>query len=478
MKALNSHHNESGQILLILTVGIVALLGMVALAVDGGMIYADRRIDQNAADASSFAGAGAAALELDNSNYDTNKFDCTGAFLTTKAPNPSHGLYDTIIAARNSALLQASSNNFAITYPLENQHGLDIMCVSSGKANYLEIRTVISSTVQTAFAHLFYKGEVRNTVEAVARVNVAAGIGGGGVLTHLNTDCSNPLVFGMTNDKKPAYIDGASSNGCIFRKGSQNTVFSPVEDPNQRIPIYYANNCVNFDDPGCPADGEWTADFEKFDEPVEKYYLEELITGQENMTRVKVKEFWNDICGTTYISKKNFKPGEVMSPGRYETVAIQSGSGSNPVVMQSGLYCVESNFSVNWDLQSHGDGVTIIFIEDPTNTNKQGNITIQAGVKVILTPRRTGDPRFNNLLMYFQKYNTSTNRLAGNSDTYFEGTIWAPDGSVKFSGTGNETSSDVQIIADQIEIMGAQTLNLKYDKDKTWTAPTTVSLVK
>jgi uncharacterized membrane protein len=56
MKPSNTHHSESGQILLILTVGIVALLGFLALAVDGGMIYADRRFDQNAADASSFAG--------------------------------------------------------------------------------------------------------------------------------------------------------------------------------------------------------------------------------------------------------------------------------------------------------------------------------------------------------------------------------------------------------------------------------------
>ena len=55
---------ESGQILVILTVGIVMLLGFAALAIDGGMYYSDRRYDQNAADNAALAGAGAAGQIL------------------------------------------------------------------------------------------------------------------------------------------------------------------------------------------------------------------------------------------------------------------------------------------------------------------------------------------------------------------------------------------------------------------------------
>jgi hypothetical protein len=469
MKALNAHRHEKGQILLILTVGIVALLGMVALAVDGGMIYADRRFDQNAADASALAGAGAAAQHLEAENFDSNKFDCSGAFLASKEPNPSHDLHGTIIAARNAALLQAASNNFSISYPLANQHGLDIVCVSSGKTRYLEVRTVISTTVQTAFAHLFYKGEVRNTVEAVARVNVAAGIGGGGVLTHLNTDCDSPLLFAAnSNNVAQVFVDGASSNGCI-RKNGDPIIYSPVQDPTKRIPIKYLDTCKKFlqgNKDGCPANGEWHANFAKIAEPVQKYYLEELRTGINNMTKAQVKQHWDGICGPK-ITKKGFKDGEVMSPGTYESVSI-TGNGK-PVIMQSGLYCVESDFHINASLKSEDGGVTIIMLEN-------GKFTITGNPLINLKPTQTGD--FANLLLYAQKYNTKPMQFGGSPESTFEGTIWAPDGQVVFNGTGNTDSFDIQIIADQISLYGNSSMNLRYAKDKVWTAPSTVSFIK
>jgi uncharacterized membrane protein len=57
--AMNTiHQNEKGQVLVILTVGIVVLLGFAALAIDGGMLYSDRRHDQNVADNAALAGGG------------------------------------------------------------------------------------------------------------------------------------------------------------------------------------------------------------------------------------------------------------------------------------------------------------------------------------------------------------------------------------------------------------------------------------
>ncbi len=58
--------SERGQILIVLTLALVALLGFTALAVDGGMVYSDRRYAQSAADASALAGAGAAAQTMEN----------------------------------------------------------------------------------------------------------------------------------------------------------------------------------------------------------------------------------------------------------------------------------------------------------------------------------------------------------------------------------------------------------------------------
>ena len=50
--------SERGQILVLLVLAMIGMLGLTALAVDGGMVYADRRYMQSAADAATLAGAG------------------------------------------------------------------------------------------------------------------------------------------------------------------------------------------------------------------------------------------------------------------------------------------------------------------------------------------------------------------------------------------------------------------------------------
>ena len=53
----NSAKHESGQVLVLVVLGIVALIGITALVVDGGNIFLDRREAQNAADSAALASA-------------------------------------------------------------------------------------------------------------------------------------------------------------------------------------------------------------------------------------------------------------------------------------------------------------------------------------------------------------------------------------------------------------------------------------
>jgi uncharacterized membrane protein len=53
--------SEKGQALIFLALGMVVFLGFVALAIDGGMLFSDRRHAQNASDASALSGGGQAA---------------------------------------------------------------------------------------------------------------------------------------------------------------------------------------------------------------------------------------------------------------------------------------------------------------------------------------------------------------------------------------------------------------------------------
>jgi len=62
---------------------LVALLAITALAIDGGVIYSDRRYSQSAADASSLAGGGVAASTMDDLGVIYTEFTCTNSGVAT-----------------------------------------------------------------------------------------------------------------------------------------------------------------------------------------------------------------------------------------------------------------------------------------------------------------------------------------------------------------------------------------------------------
>ena len=68
--------SERGQALVLIVLAMIVLLGFTALAVDGSMVYSDRRYVQNAADASSLAGGGAAARILEKSTVTYGNWPC------------------------------------------------------------------------------------------------------------------------------------------------------------------------------------------------------------------------------------------------------------------------------------------------------------------------------------------------------------------------------------------------------------------
>ena len=70
--------SERGQAIVLVALGFVVLLGFAALAVDGSMVYADRRFAQNAADAASLAGGSEAAIRLENAYVSFASWNCGG----------------------------------------------------------------------------------------------------------------------------------------------------------------------------------------------------------------------------------------------------------------------------------------------------------------------------------------------------------------------------------------------------------------
>lgn len=138
----NTKKREQGQVLIILVGAIVALFGFTALAIDGGMMWSDRRHAQNAADAAALAGAYQLAV---NPSNESNIID--------KAEG------------------RAEDNGYANSIPGKTvvvNHPPVAPSVFAGNGNYIQV--IITSRVDTSLIHFVYKGDVINQVESVSHV--------------------------------------------------------------------------------------------------------------------------------------------------------------------------------------------------------------------------------------------------------------------------------------------------------------------
>ena len=131
---------ERGQALIVVALAIVGLVGIVALAVDGGNAFNDRRKAQNAVDAAAFASAYARI----------KGGDVIGAALDAAAQNG----YD------NNGVTNIVS---LYTPPRDGPHAGDI--------EYIQV--ILTSHVNTYFARVIGRTQVTNTVQAVVRTKSA-----------------------------------------------------------------------------------------------------------------------------------------------------------------------------------------------------------------------------------------------------------------------------------------------------------------
>ena len=178
------NQNESGQVMVFLALVFVVLLGFAALAIDGGMLFSDRRHAQNAADASSLAGGSGAAyyMRLHNVNY--NAFVCG-----------TSGATNTASAAETAAITHAALNDYVIDNDITDNHGVTVDCAINDLGSYedkhLDITTKITRDTSSNFAHLIYDGPLRNEVEAIARIYPPAPLAFGKAIIALNNSaCS------------------------------------------------------------------------------------------------------------------------------------------------------------------------------------------------------------------------------------------------------------------------------------------------
>jgi hypothetical protein len=427
MKSSLQHNGkkESGQILIIVAVAMVALLGFAALALDGGMYYSDRRYDQNAADESALAGAGAAARFIQDNG---------GLFVCGNKLSE-----DAVQVAETAAIQRAASNNFALTNNLDNQHGVLVQCGKDDTGAYIDVQVMVTSEVNTSFAHLFYKGKLKNTVEAMARTYAGGPFGNGSAIIALLEECHGQN--GGVEFDGDALVDVGGdilSKACLVVSGGVSVSANG---------IYYV---TDYDQHGASGDIEPTPEYK---DPA-------------NMPDLPIFALE---CGSAQEKVKN---GGVIEPGDYPEIKVSS----KDLVMAPGLYCVDGDFEATGGMISvsgdDDDGVTIYI--------RNGNFSMAGNVVVNLrAAMNDSSSAIPGLLIYLAEGNTGEAAIQGTGDSSFRGTIFAPDGDIEVGGTGSSVSDlYTQFIGATVKIHGTSDMHISFDDDMIASSSSDVSLAR
>jgi hypothetical protein len=403
---IEERKNEHGQALIILVLAMVALLGFTALAIDGGMAYAERRHAQNSADASALASA---LSKLNHENWyqigleraESNGFDNNGDTNTVVVWSPpKSGPY-------------------------------------TGNTKYVQV--VITSTVNTAFMHLIFPGVAKNRVEAVARYipgNWGPLFPGDAIVGLKPNGCS--VVWGHGSDAGTDVMGGgifinSDDPDCAF---SQNGSRS-INVPDGKINVVGGANVS----PG-------------------KILPDESIIQTGAVARTYPPTEYID--PPTCISD-TVKTGNSLSPGNYTGTFPPNGVE----ILQPGIYCIDGDFKLNNNQILSGNNVLIYMKSGDISWNGGARINLTAPAEGepyqgLLIFRDIVDPSVGN-------HGECTVTLNGNADSTYQGTIYAPSCDINLLGTGASDGWHSQIIGYTVEIGGDKDLFIYYVEDEVYT---------
>jgi hypothetical protein len=445
-----SKYSERGQAVVLLVLAMVVLLGFTALAVDGSMVYADRRFSQDGSDASSLAGGAAAAEKLEsdgviNTTWSTNA-SCT---IGNVAPAASIAQIEAVNGAQRNSFtvdqlgVSTTCGTDTITSPAKDEHGHDQTSIVY-TSNYMDVTTHITSTTRTSFAHFVFAGIMQNTVTAVTRVRPRQPLAFGKSIVALNpdTNCNTTNTganfHGIGGGVNNITINGGGvwSNGCFTMSGTPNALVN-----NGGVTFFATDNSgtgydINIQNP--PADPLRLTD-----------------------TNARIPPSAYDV---------DFDPS-TRCTGRW----VDGDDLLNVGPIPAGLYCINDNLNMQASDVLTGTGVTLYFPNGYFNVNGGAKVQLIAPDAYYLGPAIPG------VVIYVPPTNPVNNKdvqINGNSESFYQGTILAPSKTIDFNGDGNITTVNAQIIGWNVKVGGSSTTSVNYDANTLASRPTYIDLYR
>ena len=440
-------NSEGGQASVLLAFAFIVLLGFTALAIDGGMIYSNRRHAQNGSDASSLAGGSAAALYLENHYVTYSDWDCSDSRVIAAQNNDTNG-------AKVVAISRASSNDYAIDEDDSDKNGVRTECEDdydngSWVEKYLDVITTISSDTKTTFAHFVYGGPLKNTVEAVTRVRPRTPLAFGNAIVSLAMECDEGGILFDGNSTVEVTGGGIFSNSCITKNGGVGVHVYGDHDISCVLEECYTENGNSGglspnpeEDTGVPL-------------PPSAYAVPTP-----------------DCSGLT--NHGGYDKDGTLEPGVYSDIKITGGEHE----MQAGLYCVNGDFEINGDIVV-GSGVTIYLTSGSFHSSGNATIYLTAPPSVNCGSPCKNKHALPGVLIFLAEGNTNEVVLLGTSDSEYLGLIYAPDGSIEAGGTSSELSEiHAQLVANDVKVHGNTAVVINFDEQMNYQLPAMLELHK
>jgi Flp pilus assembly protein TadG len=453
--------SERGQVLVLIALGIIGLVGITGLAIDGSIILADRRHAQNAADTASLAGA-------------LDRIQTLGAGMADADSRASMRITAWDLAEENGYLHPSARSTVEVYLCDEAALGADCPAPYTGDGDYVQV--VITSHVDTFFARVLGVPQLTNRVQAVALADDddSGPLFDGNSIIALSPDCINPgtLILqggGPDADDSNITLDGGglfvnSSGSCGLDCDSSNVDITIIDGEVTTAGSDFeslSDSCLaNFDAP-------MSTEGHQFDYP-------------EDLPVLPEPSEWcdSDLHPGTY-TNDDVNNVTYLWPGAYNNFPPKKeqplGALYDNVIMKSGIYCVGETVKLsdrNLVLESEGrldpdaGGVTIwvrsgygFQLEGGEFHLKAQPTGVYANYLFIVEP-----PPFDT---YPDGWGQPEDcRINGGTEDEFQGGIYAPYCNVKINGSAGNVGFDAQLIGWTVNVTGGAGLNFTYDADK------------
>jgi Flp pilus assembly protein TadG len=377
---------ESGQALVLAGLGMTVVVAFLAIAIDVGQLRYEQTKLQSAADAAAIAGA----LEISTCG---STYACTTMQTAVKQALTENGFSGSV------AYTNCGTPGSGLTVAV-NQGPCQLGSTSSdpnyGNSNYVEV--VVSYPQPTYFARVIGVSSVKISVRA------EAGLGNSPDCLYLSTNNTS------TSANQALLVNGSAtiSASCGIvddAGGTQAAVFNGGDTIDSTGLYIHGGDLNNGSNTLSPSP---TTGVTAVSDPLS--YLTPPTAGSCTYTN----EVVNSGSGTV-----------ALGPGTYCGGLTINGSAT--VTFSSGTYIMQGNMIVNGGDTISGSDLTFYF--------SSGSLTMNGSSSADLVAPTTGS--YAGILIYQNSSDSSGIILNGESNSVWQGAIYAPDANLTINGGGN-----------------------------------------